>query len=287
MIKDEVQNLTKKSIELMAQYAVEAFNNNYNLDLNVNQILENISDKNTTKKDSNDNEDDDITVLMENLCIATKRDGNKCNKKIKGKNLLCGNHKLLKATLPLSQYVDIVAREKKYEIKPKIISIGNNWAEDTVMDKWPQIITVTNTNFFKGYVMFFTEYENYTGAGIFVVQNISPLKKNSHCIATHYVEVNNYCESMGGKMFIKMTFTQINKFENKPIYNRITDLLNSYDITYDLFEVCRGIKDHTNSNPIVIVNKINDILKKHNNVMYFHKDNYTKYCIENESSDSE
>jgi len=287
MIKDEIQDITRKSIDLIAKYAAEAFNNNYNLDLNVNQILENISVKNTTKEVPDNRENDEITVLMENLCIATKKDGSKCNKKIKDNQVFCTNHSSVEATLPLSEYVDIVARNKNYEIKPKIVPIGNNWAEETLMDKWPQIITTTNSNSFKSYVMFFTEYEGYTGAGIFVNQYNSVLRKKKYCIATHYVEVNNYCESLGGNVFIKITFTPIKKFENKPIYNRITDLLNSYGIPYELNQIRKGTKDYTDSNPIVIVNKINEILDKHNNVMIFYKDNYLKCCKEEESSDSE
>lgn len=294
MIKEELQDFTAKAVELLTKCAVEAFNNNYNLDLDVNQILENIlkeekieinnkENKEITENVSED-EEEEITILMENLCFAKKKDGNKCNKKLKGNHLLCGIHSSIKGKIPLSEYVNIIAKEKNYEIKPKVISIGNNWAEDTKMDKWPQIITTT-TNVFKGYIIFFTEYDDYLGAGIFVVQYNSPLKKKAYCLATHYVEVNNYCESFGSSLYVKANFTPLKKLEDEPIYYRITDMLNSYGIDYDLNEITKGKKDYSDSNPIVTASKINDILYKHNNIMFFNKDDYLKFCKENEDDD--
>ncbi|ORX82819.1 hypothetical protein BCR32DRAFT_292378 [Anaeromyces robustus] len=285
MIKEELHNFTARSIELIAKCAVESFNSNYNLDLEVNQIFENFSHNQNNTKEVQNNEktkehdinEDEITILMDNLCIGLKKDGTKCNKKIPENRIFCGRHNSLGCTIPLTDYVDIIAKEKNYEIKPKIISIGNHWAEDTKMDKWPQIITTT-TNPFRGYIMFFTDYDYYLGAGVFIFQYNSPLKKKNHCIATHYVEVNNYCESLGGNIYIKVNFSPIEKIKDKPVFERITDLLNPYGIAYDLTQITKGKKDYSDSNPIVTSNKINDILYKHNNVMYFNKDSYLKFC---------
>jgi len=290
MIKEELQEITKKSVELLANCVVEAFNNNYNLDLDVNQILENITNEPNTEENkkeisenvSKENDDDDeIVVLMENLCLAIKKDGTKCNKKTKGNNLLCGNHDTLKSSISLSEYIDIVFKEKNYEIKPKVIYLGNNWADDTKMDKWPQIITTT-TNFLRSYILFFTEFDDYFGAGIFVIQYNSSIKKKSYCLATHYVEVNNYCEFFGGCLYVKVNFTSLKKLEDKPLYNRITDMLNSYGIPYNVDQINKGKKDCSDSNPIVTVSKINDILYNHNNVMFFIKDDYLKFFKENQ-----
>jgi len=287
MIQKEIKEYTTKCIELIAKCTVEAFNNNYNLILKTDQILNNLSEEEKEKEKSNveqkeiaDSSIEGISIQMENLCIARKKDGYNCNKKIASPRLFCGNHSILVSTTLLPDLINMVAEEKHYEVIPKTIYVGNNWAEDTKIDKWPQIITTTTSNFFRGYILFFTEYQDYLGAGIFVVQYNAPIKKKCHIVATHYVEVNNYCESLGGSVYVKVHFTPIKKFEEKtPIYNRIVDFLNSYNIPYDLKVLLKGKKDYTDSNPIVTVSKINDILNKHNDVMFFNKDDYLNRLI--------
>lgn len=238
----------------------------------------------TKKKETSDSPIEEISIQMENLCIAKKKDGYHCNKKIANPRLFCGNHSYLVSTTPLSDLINMVAEEKHYEVIPKIICIGNNWAEDTKIDKWPQIITTITSNFVKGFILFFTEYQDYLGAGIFAVQYNSTIKKKCHTVATHYVEVNYYCESLGGSAYVKVSFTPIKKVEERsPLYHRIVDFLNSYNIPFDLSLLLKGKRDYTDSNPIVTVSKINDILNKHNDVMFFNKDNYLKLCKEEDS----
>ena len=190
--------------------------------------------------------------------------------------------------LPLPKHIKIVANKYKYEVKVNIVSLGNEWISQTKTQmnpndrvQWPLEIK-TNSNSVNSYILFFTEFSSYFGAGILIIQYISPDKKLSYYMATHYVEVNKYAEGLQSNMYAKMSLKSITSLKDKPIFNKIKSFLGEYGIPYDINDINKRMNDITENNPVVMYNNINKIIDTHYNIMYFSYDAYINSNVNKE-----
>jgi len=67
-----------------------------------------------------------------------------------------------------------------------------------------QVLNKASSNSINSYILFFTEFLSYFGAGILIIQYISPDKKENNYTATHYIEVNKYGEGFQSIMYVKL-----------------------------------------------------------------------------------
>ena len=137
----------------------------------------------------------------------------------------------------------MVTTKYKYEISANTVSVGDDWMipinsqvspNDRI--KWPLEIK-SNSNLVNSYILFFTEFPSYFGAGILIIQYISSDKKENYFMATHYVEVNKYSEEFQSNMYAKISLKSITSLKDKPIFNKIKSFLAEYGIPYEINDI--------------------------------------------------
>jgi len=138
----------------------------------------------------------------------------------------------------------------------------------------------TNSNLVNFYNLFFTEFPSYFGAGILIIHYISPDKKESYYVATHYIEINKYGEELQSNMYAKMSLKSFNSLKDKLIFSKIKSFLAEYGIPYDINNINKRVSAVTENNPVVIYNNINKIIDAHYNIMYFSYDVYINSNID-------
>jgi len=127
----------------------------------------------------------------------------------------------------------------------------------------------------------FYKFKNYFGAWVFVIQFISPNKKeNYYYMATHYVEVNKYIDGLKSIYYAKILFKPISSIKNQPIYDKIKLFLAEYGISYNINDINKRNSDVSENSPVVMYNKINNIIDSHFNTMYFYYDAYIQNNID-------
>ncbi len=289
---ENLTNYYNQVIEIICSKAVEVFNNNYNLNINKDDVLNNL-----VKADDIQSPINEMAQLkLNNTCIGLKRNKTICNNKVIPGHMYCGVHVRSEGKLPLNQHVNNVATTLKYDHPAIVVSLGNNWifehhspSADTRKSKpkstkWPLSIDIVDKSL-HSYILFFDEYKRYFGAGMLVIQYCSTensKKPNNYFMATHYVEVSRYGEELQPDYFIKMTFKSIASIKEKPIFSKIKEFLGGYGIPYDINEVNKRNSDIIENNPAVIYNKINKIIKDHYNTFYYNLDSYINLNIDSE-----
>ncbi|ORX60882.1 hypothetical protein BCR36DRAFT_578954 [Piromyces finnis] len=273
-------------IDKVATKATEVFNNSYNLNLNKNSIINSLEIEDNvqapTKEMSELNIND--TYLS---CMAIKRDKTNCSNKCVPGRVYCRTHLNNEGKVPLPEHIKMVASKYKYEVIANTISLGNDWINynktqerDQKQSKWPIEVKI-GLNSLNSYILFFTEFPSYFGAGILIIQFLS--KKESYFLATHYVEVNKYCEEVdNSEIYAKLYLRPLSSLKDKPIFKKIEHLLSEYGIPYDVNEINKKVKIVNENNPIVIYNNVDKVINSHYNLMYFHYNEYIKSKINKE-----
>ncbi|ORX51119.1 hypothetical protein BCR36DRAFT_447088 [Piromyces finnis] len=262
----------KNVIDEVANKTIETFNNNYNLNIQKEDVTENLVDEgqppiNKMKK-----------LSINDTCIAVKRNKSSCKNKCIPGHVYCGTHLRYEGNSSLLEYVKMVANKYKYEImvQNKLQNRNNH----KVNIKWPLEIK-NNSSSVNSYILFFTEFSSYFEAEVLIVHYISADKKDSYYMAIHYVEVNKCGEENQITMYIKVSLKSIDSLKIKPIYNKVISFLSEYGIPYDVNDINKRINDVTENNPVVMYNKINNIINNHYDVMYFSYDAYINSNINN------
>jgi len=278
---EDFLNYYNTVINEVATKAVEAFNSSYNLNINKDDIMKNLVNEINIQPPINEMS----KLSINNTCIAIKRNKKNCSKKCIPGHVYCGIHIRYEGKLSLHEHVKMVASNYKYEIIANTLSLGNEWMIQNNSQinpneniKWPFKIK-TNSNSFNSYILFFSEFSNYLGAGILIIQYTSLDKKRGYFVATHYVEVNRYCEEVQTYMYAKISLNSISSLKDKPIFNRIKSFLEEYGITYDINDINKRINDITENNPVIMYNNVNKTIDNHNNNMYFLYDEYINSSI--------
>ncbi|KAG4082103.1 hypothetical protein H8356DRAFT_1754574 [Neocallimastix lanati (nom. inval.)] len=290
-----MENLTtyyNEVIEILCSKSVQVFNNNYNLNINKDNILNNL-----TKEDDIQSSIHEMAKLsLNNTCIGLKRNKTTCNNKVIPGHMYCGVHVRSEGKLPLNQYISNVATTLKYGHPAVVVSLGNNWIfqkdsqnndirkNESKSTKWPLSVDMVDKSL-HSYILFFDEFKSYFGAGILVIQYCSTeknKKQNSYFMATHYVEVSRYGEELQPEYYIKMTFKSIALIKEKPIFSKIKEFLSEYGIPYDINEINKRNSDIIENNPVVIYNKINKIINDHYNTFYYNSKSYITLNINSE-----
>ncbi|ORX41594.1 hypothetical protein BCR36DRAFT_375213 [Piromyces finnis] len=263
-------------IDEITNKAVEVFNNSYNLDIKKESIIENLENEISNQppiKEMN-------KLSINDTCIAIKRNKTTCKNKCTPGHVYCGTHLRSEGKLPLPEHIKMVANKYKYEIIANTVLLGNEWISQNklpldynINTKWPLKIESTS-NSVNSYILFFTEFSGYFGAGVFVIHYISSDKKESYYMATHYVEVNKYGEDLQSNMYAKVSLKSIDSLKDKPIYKKIISFLGEYGIPYDINDINKRISDITENNPVVMYNNIINVINSHYNIMYFSYDSY-------------
>jgi len=274
---EALTNYYNTVINEVATKAVEAFNNSYNLNLNKDNIMANLVNETIVQPPINEM----AKLVINDTCMAVKRNKTSCSNKCIPGHVYCGTHLRSEGKLPLPEHVKMVAKKYKYEITANTVSLGSEWITQTNYQvnpnyriKWPLEIK-TDSNSINSYILFFTEFPSYFGAGILVIQYISPDKKENYYMATHYVEVNKYGEEeVQPNMYAKLSLKSISSLKDKPIFSKIKSFLAEYGIPYNINDINKRVSNVTESNPVVIYNNINKIIEAHYNIMYFSYDAY-------------
>ncbi|KAG4083546.1 hypothetical protein H8356DRAFT_1748989 [Neocallimastix lanati (nom. inval.)] len=264
---ENLTNYYNEVIEILCSKSVQVFNNNYNLNINKDNILNNL-----TKEDDIQSSIHEMAKLsLNNTCIGLKRNKTTCNNKVIPGHMYCGVHVL-------------------------VVSLGNNWIfqkdsqnndirkNESKSTKWPLSVDMVDKSL-HSYILFFDEFKSYFGAGILVIQYCSTeknKKQNSYFMATHYVEVSRYGEELQPEYYIKMTFKSIALIKEKPIFSKIKEFLSEYGIPYDINEINKRNSDIIENNPVVIYNKINKIINDHYNTFYYNSKSYITLNINSE-----
>jgi len=281
---EALTNYYNTVINEVATKAIEAFNNNYNLNLNKDSIMGNLVNEINVQPPINEMS----KMIINDTCMAVKKNKSSCSNKCIPGHVYCGTHLRSEGKLPLPEHVKMVATKHKYEIIANIVSLGNDWITQTIPQmnpndriKWPLEIN-TNSNSINSYILFFTEFPSYFGAGILIIQYISPDRKEGYFMATHYIEVNKYGEGLQSNMYVKMSLKSITSLKDKPIFGKIKSFLTEYGIPYDVNNINKRMNNITESNPVVMYNNINKIIDAHYKMMYFSYDAYINSNINKE-----
>ena len=281
---EALTNYYNTVINEIANKAVEAFNSSYNLNLSKDSVLGNLINQVDVQPPVNEME----KLTLNESCMALKRNKSNCTNKIVPGHLYCGTHIRSEGKLPLPEYIRMVMDKFKYEIPANLVSLGNYWIieNDTSLDpkqrtKWPLEIK-TNPGCINSYILFFTEFTSYFGAGILIIHYVSPDKKESYYMATHYVEANRYGESLKSTTYVKILLKSISSLKDKPVFNKIKSFLAEYGIPYDVNDINKRISDISEYNPVVMYNRINKIINDHYNIMYFYEESYINSNINKE-----
>jgi len=282
---DALRNYYNDIINEISIKAVDVFNNSYNLNLNKDNILNGLTcdlvNEPPVKEMAN--------LTISDTCIGIKRNKTNCrNKPIPG-HVYCGTHIRLEGKIPLNEHIKNVASKFNYENTANVVSLGNAWltqdnqaiSKSSNKVKWPLEIK-TNPGSVNTYILLFTEFTSYFGAGVFIIQYLSADKKESYFMATHYVEINKYGEDLHSTLFAKLSFKSISSLKEKNIFNKIKSFLNEYGIPYDINDINKHNSDTNENNPVVMYNNINKIINSHYNLMYFDLDSYINSNIDKE-----
>ena len=262
-------NYYNTMLSIVAEKATEVFNKNYGLNLNKDDILQNLTDE----IDEQPPVKEMAMLKISNSCIAVKQNKTKCTNKCISGHLYCGTHIRSEGKINLPQYIKMVADTLKYERVARVLSIGNilNDQDDiSKLTQWPLEIN-NKSKYMNTYILFFTEFRDYFGAGILVTHFISPDKKKHYYMATHYIEANKYCEDLDSSLFTKISLRDISSIKEKPLLNKIMSFLEEYGISYD---INKRVKDITENNPVVTYNNLNKLIADHKNTMYITYESY-------------
>jgi len=278
---EEFLNYYKAVINEVATKAVEAFNSSYDLNINKDDVIRNVVNEINIQPPINEMSE----LSINNNCIAIKRNKENCSNKCVPGHVYCGIHIRFEGKLSLHEHVKLVASKYKYEVTANTLSLGSEWMMQNKSQinlneniKWPFHIK-TSSNTINSYILFFSEFPNYLGAGILIIHYISLDRKKSYYMATHYIEINKYCEEIQSYMYAKISLESINSLIGKPIFNKIKSFLGEYGIPYDINDINKRVNDVTENNPIIMYNNINKIIDIHSNNMYFLYDAYINSCI--------
>ena len=281
---EALTNYYNTVINEVATKAVEAFNNSYNLNLNKDSIMGNLVNEMNIQPPIKEM----AKLTINDTCMAVKRNKSNCSNKCIPGRVYCGTHLRSEGKLPLPEHIKMVANKYKYEVKVNIVSLGNEWITQTNYQmnpndciKWPLEIKTTS-NSINSYILFFTEFPSYFGAGVLIIHYISPDKKDSYFMATHYIEVNKYGEELKSNMYAKMSLKSITSLKDKPIFNKIKSFLAEYGIPYDINNINKRVSNINENNPIVMYNNINKLIDNHYNMMFFSYDTYINSNINKE-----
>ena len=222
-------------------------------------------------------------LSINDTCMATKKNKTNCTNKIIPGHLYCGTHIRSEGKVSLNEHVKIVTDKYNYETKANVVSLGDQWITSTpspneiqnenTKSKWPlEIMNLTSKIY--SYILFFSEFTSYFGAGILIIRYISSDKKESYFMATHYAEINKYADNMNSSFYTKISLKSIVSLEGKAIFNKIKTFLNEYGIPYDINDINKRKSDISENNPVVMYNNINRIIESHYNTMYFKHDSY-------------
>ncbi|ORX41421.1 hypothetical protein BCR36DRAFT_266143, partial [Piromyces finnis] len=176
---ENLENYYHTIINEVANKAIEAFNNNYNLNIEKEKVIENLENGMNSQPPIKEMS----KLSINDTCMAVKRNKASCTNKCIPGHVYCGTHLRSEGKLPLPEHVKMVAKKYKYEIVANTVSLGNEWMTQNKSQissntsiKWPLEIK-KNSNSINSYILFFTEFSSYFGAGVFVIQYISSDKK--------------------------------------------------------------------------------------------------------------
>ncbi|KAG4094082.1 hypothetical protein H8356DRAFT_1293724 [Neocallimastix lanati (nom. inval.)] len=256
--------------------AIEAFNSNYNLNLTKENLLNNLY----TEAEVQAPTEEMANLSINDTCIAIKRNKENCCNKALPDRMYCGTHIRSEGKLSLDEHVKTISKRFNYEVTAKVVSLGNQWFvnsenQNNHSNNSQWLLEIKNKKgSINSYILFFTEFSGCFGAGIFVIQYLSSDKKESYFMATHYVEVNKYGESLKSHFYVKIAFKSISSLEGKPIFKKIKSFLAEYGIPYNVNDISKRKTDISENNPVVVYNQINKIIDSHYNTMFFTFENY-------------
>lgn len=281
---ESLENYYNTIIDEITNKAVEVFNNSYNLDIKKESIIENLVNEINNQPPINEMSE----LSINNKCLAIKRNKTVCSNKCIPGHVYCGTHLRSEAKLQLPEHIKMVTDKYKYEIVANTVSLGNEWmiqnklqTDHNINTKWPLEIK-NNSNSLNSFILFFSEFPSYFGAGVFIIQYISTDKKESYFMATHYVEINKFADDLQSNLYAKISFKSISSLKEKPIFNKIKSFLEEYGIPYDISDINKRNNVTSENNPVVIYNNINKIISSHYNLMYFAYDSYINSNIDKE-----
>ncbi|OUM56724.1 hypothetical protein PIROE2DRAFT_18537, partial [Piromyces sp. E2] len=176
---EALTNYYNTVINEVAAKAVEAFNNSYNLNINKDDIMANLVNELSTEPLVNEMAE----LTINDKCMGMKRNKSPCSNKCIPGHVYCGTHLRNEGKKPLHEHVKIVSSKYKYEVTANTVSLGNEWMTNNEIKmnpndciQWPLEIK-TDSKSFNSYILFFTEFPSYFGAGILVIQYLSADKK--------------------------------------------------------------------------------------------------------------
>lgn len=273
---ENLKNYYNNVINEICIKVVDAFNSSYNLNLNKDNIMNNLIHE---SKDVQPLVNEMQKLSINNMCIGVKRNKKNCTNKALPGHMYCGTHIKSEGKDPLDQHVKLIVEKFKYEVTPNTVSLGNQWIiryndqSDKNHGKYPLEIETIPGNI-NSYILFFTEFKEYFGAGVFILQYTSSDKKQNYYMATHYVEVNKYGENMESNLLTKISFKSIASLEDKSIFYNIKSFLSEFGISYNINDINKRNNDISEYNPVVMYNKINKIIESNYNTLYFYHDAY-------------
>lgn len=281
---EALTNYYNTVINEVATKAVEAFNSSYNLNINKDNIMGNlINDLNVQPPT-----DEMAKLTINNTCMAIKKNKTACTNKCISGHVYCGTHIRNEGKISLPEHINLVASNYNYEIIANTVSLGNKWMKQNDNEKnknknikWPMEIKKIPGSI-NSYILFFTEFSSYFGAGILIIHYLSSDKKESYFMATHYVEVNKFGEGLQSDMYAKLSLKSIVSLKDKPIFNKIKSFLAEYGIPYDINDINKRASDISEYNPVVIYNKVMKIINSYYNIMYFTYDAYINSNVNKE-----
>ncbi|ORX42858.1 hypothetical protein BCR36DRAFT_305694, partial [Piromyces finnis] len=275
---EDLTNYYINIINKIIKKATKVFNENYNLNISEDNILKDLIKE---KDDVKDLTEDIEKLTVQHHCIATKKDNTKCTKKCVAGHAYCGIHSYYEGKFPFNEHIANVTKQFQYNQTLCSISLGNDWIIHEIhkeTSRWPkEIINDDEDNSLSSYILFFPEFTDGLGAGILVIQRTSPNKKESYFMATHYVEVNKYIESLRPPLYAKIYLKSIEFIkENKDLYNKIKEFLEAYGIPYRI----KKFDTLSPDNPLIMYNRIINIIIAHRNIMYFNYEHYINFKLE-------